>query len=643
MVDQSHPLQGMAFFFNGIEMIKTLSGALPIAARMLADRLNVPVKIGGKNAQTDGEIVYLPDLPLESKKASILAFGFLVHEVGHLRLTDFAAVPTSFPLNFFENILEDIRIELGIRKVYLGAKKTLLDLIETLVADNEITLPTYASHPIDVIMSYMLLRLRCDVLGQSVLDSGARQTEEILRALLPSTTCDKLTAMMFEVVNCQSTTDVVVIAERILAMLTEDSQQVSVQQKPSQQRGQEPGNQGQSSEMSGGEGQQDDAAGESSEEDSGAAGTSDEKAGKPDNSKGSKESTKSKQRDEQPNGPGNKQPDTGVPEDGNPRSGASGKDGESSTTTPGPAGESEKTIPGTGSGVTQDQANNLRSIVSAKQAGMSGDLSEVIAKSLSKVGQTNDDGSMNKVRMSESEVALSLLDSSDILSQTRAATTALRHRMEQLMEAQRRCKRLYANSGRKVVADRMWKLKAGNTKVFERQFDGVDVNTAVFVLQDRSDSMKDQMGLACQANLAIMMSLAHVEGVKAAAAAFPSPAGGENGRAQGGAGVTILTDFGERPTATASRYATLGSYGGTPMAEALLWSIYKLLSQKADRRILFVETDGKPKDEASTAKILKMAEKSGIEVIGLGIGIDISKLFRESRKIDDIDQMPKAV
>ena len=624
-------------------MIKTLSAALPIAARMLADRLNVPVKIGGKDAQTDGETVYLPDLPLESKKASVLAFGFLVHEVGHLRLTDFAAVPTSFPLNFFENILEDIRIELGIRKVYLGAKKMLSDLVETLVADNEITVPTYGSHPIDVIMSYMLLRLRCDVLGQSVLDSGARQTEEILRALLPSATCDKLTAMMFEVVNCQSTRDVVNLAERILAMLSEDSQRVSVQQKPPQQQGQEAGKPGQSSEMSGGEGQQDGEADESSEQENGAAGTSDERTGKPGNRTGRKASTKSEQQDQQPNGSGNKQPGTGVPENRNSTQEATGKEGEGGTTPTSPTGEADQAPPGTGSGITQGQAENLRSIVSAKQAGTTGDLSDVIANSLSKIGQANDDGSVNKVRMSESEVALSLLDASDILSQTRAATTALRHRMEQLMEAQRRCKRVYANSGRRVVADRIWKLKVGNTKVFERQFDGVDVNTAVLVLQDRSDSMKDQMALACQANLAIMMSLAHVEGVKAAAAAFPSPAGGENGRAQGGAGVTILTDFGERPTATASRYATLGSYGGTPMAEALLWSVYMLLAQKADRRILFVETDGKPKDEASTAKILKMAEKSGIEVIGLGIGIDISKLFRESRKIDDIDQMPRAV
>jgi cobalamin biosynthesis protein CobT len=245
--------------------------------------------------------------------------------------------------------------------------------------------------------------------------------------------------------------------------------------------------------------------------------------------------------------------------------------------------------------------------------------------------------------MAESEMSDGMIDPTDLLEATRASTTALRYKMDQLMEAQRRCQRLYAKSGRKVVANRVWKLRTGNTKVFEKQTDGLEVDTAVMLLLDRSQSMQSQLGLACQATLSLLLSLARVDGVSAAAAAFPAPVGLSDRFNQHGKGVTVLTDFGERVVATASRYASLGDYGMTPMAEALLWSVYKLLSQKADRRILFVTTDGEPDHKEAALKVIKMAERCGIEIIGLGIAQEIAHLIPESRKIDHIDQMPKAV
>ncbi|MFD2274219.1 hypothetical protein ACFS07_32975 [Undibacterium arcticum] len=146
------------------------------------------------------------------------------------------------------------------------------------------------------------------------------------------------------------------------------------------------------------------------------------------------------------------------------------------------------------------------------------------AQALNEVGTSNDDGSNCAVDMSESDVGeAGFLDPSEMLLETRCSTNALRFRMEHLLETIRRCRRQYADSGRRIVPNRMWQLRVGNTKVFERQHDGIEINTAVMVLLDRSGSMKDQLSLACQSTLSLMLSLAHVEGLKSAAAAFPAP------------------------------------------------------------------------------------------------------------------------
>ncbi|MFD2274222.1 hypothetical protein ACFS07_32990 [Undibacterium arcticum] len=95
-----------------------MNAALPIVAKMLSDRLNVEVKIGGKTACTDGQVIILPTLPLQSKKAEVLAIGYLVHEVGHVRFTNCERYTDDLVLHDLVNILEDIRIEGCMRRQF---------------------------------------------------------------------------------------------------------------------------------------------------------------------------------------------------------------------------------------------------------------------------------------------------------------------------------------------------------------------------------------------------------------------------------------------------------------------------------------------------------------------------------------------
>ncbi len=69
--------------FVGCYMIRTkdVLSCLPLVASILGDRYGVQVRIGGKDACTDGKIIYLPALPMDCEPEVLaLAKGFCDHE-----------------------------------------------------------------------------------------------------------------------------------------------------------------------------------------------------------------------------------------------------------------------------------------------------------------------------------------------------------------------------------------------------------------------------------------------------------------------------------------------------------------------------------------------------------------------------------
>ncbi|MBK5964145.1 hypothetical protein CCR95_08620, partial [Thiocystis minor] len=67
---------------------KTLHRAMPIVAAALGRKFGVNVIVGGMNASrtasTDGQTIWLPDLPPDSALREV-AWGFLAHEASHVR------------------------------------------------------------------------------------------------------------------------------------------------------------------------------------------------------------------------------------------------------------------------------------------------------------------------------------------------------------------------------------------------------------------------------------------------------------------------------------------------------------------------------------------------------------------------------
>ena len=108
---------------------KDVLNCLPLVASILGDRYGVQVRIGGKEACTNGKVIHLPSLPIDCEPELLaLAKGFTDHEAAHIRHTDFSVLkaanldPVTF--NLF-NCLEDWRVEKKLSDIFPGCRRTL--------------------------------------------------------------------------------------------------------------------------------------------------------------------------------------------------------------------------------------------------------------------------------------------------------------------------------------------------------------------------------------------------------------------------------------------------------------------------------------------------------------------------------------
>ena len=90
--------------------------------------------------------------------------------------------------------------------------------------------------------------------------------------------------------------------------------------------------------------------------------------------------------------------------------------------------------------------------------------------------------------------------------------------------------------------------------------------------------------------------------------------------------------------------------------EALLWAHERLMKRAEKRRILVVVSDGTPMDEATAAangfeylddhlhQVVRAIEtNSPVQLAAIGIGHDVSRVYRNATKIAKIDQLGPAL
>ena len=186
------------------------------------------------------------------------------------------------------------------------------------------------------------------------------------------------------------------------------------------------------------------------------------------------------------------------------------------------------------------------------------------------------------------------------------------------------------------------RLRLGDTKVFQRSSVKPSPNTAIHVLLDKSESMGypvsdkqgqplgNRMPIALEATLALALAFEGIAGVNPGITAFPGH--------QTEGSVYRLLDHGQRIRQRTGAFS-LAASGTTPMTEAIWFGAAALLHCREPRKVLMVMTDGQPDDKVSTLDILQRCRNSGIETVGIGLGVDVSHLFPVALAINDLQEL----
>lgn len=517
--------------------------ALPVFVKALGRAAHVETVIEGKQAYTDGRRVVLPAVDPTDEDAVAMTYALARHEIAHLRYGDLETfereMPNMSPLRrAITNIIRDIVDERALVTDYPGAKRDFLQGYRRLVVDGQVQPVVDGMKPAQVLTSYMHYRLRNDVLDQAPFADLAEGAERHARSMFSPGCMAKIGAALGRVVGISSSSDAIRIADDVVRILKEESE------------------------------------------------------------------------DPPP-----------------PRDAGENGQGENGTVSAGAQ-------PGQGSG--QDTGREMATeALHATDADLNGnDLGQVMGEALQKAAseaEANGVGGCHAGGIGFADEPGLAIEDPELLKSVRAASNALRFRLQSLVEASREEDDWLSPVGFDLddfVVDR---IPLGETSVF-RQDIGVDaVNTAVMILFDRSGSMSGEaITIAKQASLAVAHALERIPDVAVAVAAFP---GHRND-------VLPVVRFGEVTTRTTGRFASLNASGGTPMTEGIWYGLDELLARPEPRKLLMVVTDGQPNNQRTTVQALAIARTAGVETYGIGIGsTPVRELFPTACEIDTVKDL----
>lgn len=627
--------------------------SLPIYAGMLCNQVGLKFTMGGSIAWSAGGQINLPALPYNNPKSQRLAYGMIMHEGGHESHTDYQAWDTikhdPAAANMV-NRLEDIRIEKKQIDRFPGAKSKLQDMVSGLCEMGYWTAPSDKDSPTTLLGKAILYRLRASVLSQDALAAWGNESMTRLEEAIPKHLAAHLTTIAAQVVWCQNTAEVVELAANILDLLQQEKDKLEEEQSdPQQSQAQNGQSQGQSGQGQGNsqdpsQGQSDPSQGNDPAQGSGdpqqgqdpAAGQSQGQGGQPDpgNQSGASSGTQT----------GGNTGSGGEPVNGDPNGTPSGNAGSSASGDP----QGDPQAQAKARAKAQAQAQAIERILKGEEDSAPGDVGKSVCDALSSMGGESNG---RNIAMPEARKAdLETGETAEILARVRNASRALQTRAYRIFEATAHKKRKFKEEGRRVDVSRLWRPKTGDYRVFVEKEETPRVNTAVQLLVDISNSMNamDRLQPAIDSALALAMALSKLNGVKVATATFPAVNASMAAEEER---VSYIHTFDQRPELHAKRYAAMWSHAYTPTAEALLWAGRELLGRKETRKIVFVLTDGMPempcRDSSAyrrlTVEVRESLEQEGVEVVGLGIGIDVSQVFPTSVAVNSLDELAGGV
>ena len=556
---------------------RTLQHAFPIVAAAIGNRFGIKVSVGGDQAYTTGTAIQLPAYDGDDPDYQEVAWGLLAHEAAHIRYSDFTLkVGGSALRRRLCGAIEDVRIEHELAKDFPGTRLTLRTVIEKMIAKGSFAASNIDDHPANILYGYVLKSLRSRVLGQSALQPLVDLTEAALNRCFPKGAVIRLKGLLSEVPEgLMSESDALNLADRILTMIQQECEQPS------------PSNQSDSS---------------SGLDNS----TNDDESGHADQDNDVTQTTpvQTTQADDDPNH---------LAEDA-----------------------SSKTV-NHESRETTDYNSVSAALLTAKEDDFEQDVFEAIKSSLA----LEPDSVSEYVMPIGNEPPMNDRVGLQLFQKVQGESGKIRAALQGLVQSHSLSRSQPSGRGR-LNGKCLHRLRLCDTNVFQRSSVKPSPNTAIHVLLDKSESMGypvsdkqgqplgNRMPIALEATLALALAFEGIAGVNPGITAFPGH--------QTEGSVYRLLDHGQRIRQRTGAFSLVAS-GTTPMTEAIWFGAAALLHCREPRKVLMVMTDGQPDDKVSTLDILQRCRDSGIETVGIGLGVDVSHLFPVALAINDLQEL----
>lgn len=186
----------------------------------ITGKLGTTVVIDGSHPRTDGKVIYLPD-------GGECALGFLVHESGHVKFTDFdvwteaikqAKNPSTF--KHVMNSLEDGFIEKAIINTFPAFKQDLDNVIE-IIAKKDWFGTLEQTNPINIFFGKILLDVRFKNQGYTVLSELSEYYDGKFIEIFGQDIFDKVSEVTFEGRFIDSTEKSAELTQKIFEILND--------------------------------------------------------------------------------------------------------------------------------------------------------------------------------------------------------------------------------------------------------------------------------------------------------------------------------------------------------------------------------------------------------------------------------------
>ena len=221
-----------------------------------------------------------------------------------------------------------------------------------------------------------------------------------------------------------------------------------------------------------------------------------------------------------------------------------------------------------------------------------------------------------------------------LIMEAQAISRALRTQLQGLLQSQVLRRSSPSRHG-KLCGHGLYRIAVHDPRLFMKNESVTGIDTAVHILLDISGSMTSCIELAGAACYSVALALAAIPGISVGVSAFPA-----DYKEDVAATVYPLLRHGK---CIANSFAA-EAHGSTPMTEAMWWVLGMLSTRPEHRKVIFVVTDGYPDDPETAKDTITVAQRMGMNVLGIGIDAPaISSIIPCAETITDIRELAPAM